>query len=77
MIYVIIIHERHSNTDVELFEGADAAIDRAVEIVRGYAGSPEDVDEELTESMRQAGWLYYGTWSPEADYVIVVEREVN
>jgi hypothetical protein len=78
-VYVVLAFERHSDPDVELFTSQQAAVDRARALVREYAhpDSPEDVDEDLTEPMRRGGWLYHGSWSPESERVVVVEREIR
>lgn len=78
-VYAVLVFERHSDVDVELFASESDAVDRARQVVEEYAHEdyPEDVNEELPEPMRQAGWLYYGSWSGEGDHVVVVEREIQ
>lgn len=77
--YAVLVMERHSDPDVELFALERDAVTCARAIVRQYAHPeyPDDVDETLTDSMSKGGWLYYGTWSPEGEYVIVIEREIQ
>ncbi len=76
-VYAVMVFERHSDPDVELFAQEADAVARARELVQEYLRYPEDLDEELTEPMRRGGWLYYGSWSPEGDHVVVVEREIR
>lgn len=78
-VFVVVINERHSDTDVELFVSAQAAVIYARKLVREYAHPdyPGDVDETLSESMRKSDWLYYGKWSGEGEHIFVVEREIK
>jgi hypothetical protein len=63
-VAVVIWADRHSDTDAYVYRHTADAIEWAKRQVREY-GHPEDIDEELTDGMRQDGWLYYGKYSCE------------
>lgn len=72
-IYVVILEDRHYDTDVELFTSLDLAIARAKEIAKEHAGyyHTEPVEEK-------AGyWLYYSRFSSEGDNVHVIMRRLD
>ncbi len=72
VVAVVIWVDRHSDTEAYVFHRTADAIEWAKTKAREY-GRPEDLDEELTEPMRTDGWLYYGNYSCEGDYLRVVE----
>lgn len=76
-VFVVITQDRHVDIDVTLFTTADAAISYARKEVRDNLRYSDDLDEDLTDNMRAAGWLYYGCYSCEGDCVRVVEREIK
>lgn len=71
-VYVLIVEDRHSDTDVQVFASADLAVARAKAVAAKYARSPEDIEERQI-----AGWIYFANYSCESDSVRVVEREVT
>lgn len=76
-VWVAIINERHSDNDAEVFTAPDAAIDYVKKTVAGWARTPEDIEEELSDRMREAGWIYFVTWSSEDDSAWVIEKETD
>ena len=76
-IYIVVIDDRHCDTDVKPFSDKEKAIEYAKEQVQSNARQPEDIDEpELNASMVKEGWVYYATYSCESDSVTVIEREL-
>jgi hypothetical protein len=75
-VYVVLLMDRHTGPQVEIFSDKDKAINHAKDIVRGY-GYGELIDEELAKEMQKEGWLYYNCYSCEGDYVVVMEQEIN
>lgn len=71
-VYVVMIDDRHTDTDAEVFSTADAAIEYARQIAIGYARNPDDIDEEPVD-----GWLYHATYSGESDSVWVLAKTVR
>lgn len=74
-VYVLIIEDRHCDVDAHVYASKEEAIERARTIANQYCKWGE-VDETLTGSMRQSGWVYHGIYSCENDSVTVLEREV-
>lgn len=58
-VYVALWVDRHADTEAHVFSSADTAISWARSKAREYDRHGE-LNEELTESMWDAGWLYYG-----------------
>jgi uncharacterized protein (UPF0333 family) len=75
-IYVIVINDKREDTDVLLFSSADEAINKAKDIVQENARYPEDINETLTESMKEDGWIYCGQYSYGGDHVFVMPRNI-
>lgn len=69
-VYVAIWDDRHRDTSVHTFDTAEGAIGWSRTQVRSLY--PDDLDEDLTPAMREAGWLYYGCYSLEGDNIRVV-----
>lgn len=76
-VYVVMVLDRHTDPEPELYATRDSAIARARSIARGSSGWSVAHDEGLTASMAAAGWLYHAEWGHEGDYVFVVQREVR
>lgn len=75
-VYVVIEVDRHADPDAYVFADADSAIEWAKQEAR-EADTHGVLDEELTDLMHNDGWLYYGCYSVEGDYLCVVRREVQ
>lgn len=77
-IYIVIIEDRHVDVEVEPFSTAELAIEYAKEARGANCRHPEDIEEgEITQDMRDEGWLYHSTYSSEGDSVRVVERTLD
>lgn len=74
-LYVAIIEDRHSDVGVDVFSDEDTAIAWARKMA--HASASGSVDETLTKSMKDAGWVYFGSYSSEGDSVRVVRRMLN
>lgn len=70
--YVLIIDDRHCDTDVRVFTTAEAAVGAANAIATEYARSPSEIEGEAYDG--SLVWIRYGV---EGDHVAVVEREVE
>lgn len=75
-VYVVMWLDRHADPEPELYADREAAIARAAKIAidRDRHGV---LYESMSTAMYEAGWLYYGKWGNEGNYVFVVEREVQ
>ena len=74
--YVAIWDDRHSDTTADVFSTAEKAIEWAKRMAR-ESDRHGELTEELTESMKKAGWLYYACYSCEGDSIRVVRCEVD
>lgn len=72
ILYVIIINDRHADTDIELYESKEKAISRARHLAKKYCKHDEDYEE-----MEIKDHLFFATYSQEGDDVSVIERELN
>lgn len=72
-VYVVMINDRHTDPEPEVFLNRDEAIEFAQKYVREY-GRPGDVEVHDPPPM---GWLFYGTYSVEADCVWVLEKTLR
>jgi hypothetical protein len=72
--YVVIIHDRHADLDVEVYVKPEVAIERARAWAKRAANPdyPEDYQEQAIP-----GWLFYVKYSPEDNYVRVQECELK
>ena len=81
LIYVVMIEDRHTDVDVELFVSEEGAIKRARGIFNEYKNE-EDEDEdigeiELDSDAIEDGWIYSAIYSCEGDSVSVRECELD
>lgn len=80
-LYTAIWNDRHSDTTVHSFSDRDAAIKwakaKVKECIEQWPGREDDLDEELTDSMKAGGWIYYGCYSCEGDSIRVVRHELD
>ena len=79
-VYVVIIEDRHSDTDAEVFTSQEIAILRAGQLVGSYTRDPvepEDIEYGLTASMVRDGWVWYCRYSCEGESVRVLRREID
>lgn len=76
-IYIVIIEDRHSDTDAKPFSNATTAIAYAEEKAREYCRHEDDYKEYLNDAMLLSGWVWHATYSCEGDNVRVVEREMD
>jgi hypothetical protein len=70
-VYLVILEDRHVDVQVEVYATAEAALDRAHDVVDEYGFTPEEPDAEIP------GWLFHATLSVEGDCVRVEEAEVR
>lgn len=73
-IYVVMVEDRHTDTEAEVFTTAEAAIAYAEEYVTEQLDRWPWVDDDPEEP---EGWLWYRAYSPEGDCVWVVEKELR
>ena len=76
-VYVVIIEDRHSDTDVVVFSSEYEAVEYATGTAKKYCRHPEYFKESLNDAMIKSGWKYHATYSCEGDNVRVLERELH
>lgn len=77
-LWVVLIEDRHSDVEVEVWLSRDEALERAAELVVEYSRYPEDLSSgDLNDAMIQSGWIFYMRYSGEGDCVRVVETETR
>lgn len=69
-VYLVILEDRHTDVQAEVFADREGALKRAAEIVDEY-GYDTDQDTSGTD------WLFDAALSGEGDYVRVEEAEVQ
>lgn len=70
-VYLVILEDRHTDPQVEVFLSPETAIERAEEIVEEYDYEPEEPETDARQ------WLFQATLSCEGDHVHVIEAEVQ
>jgi hypothetical protein len=77
-LFVVLIHERHSDPDVEVWADRVDATKRAASLAHDYARDDDDVQvHDLNQSMLDNGWVAYLSWGSEGDDVVVMRRPVR
>lgn len=78
-IWIVLVEDRHASVDARPFSDEQVAVDAARAVAGTYAYNPADVDwdAELTEGMRNDGWVLYLPYSVEGDCVRVVKRQMD
>ena len=71
-IYVAICCDRHNDEDVEVFTDPK----KAIEYARCFVGY-DILEQELTEDMKAAGWIYLANYGVEGDSVRVEQNLLN
>ena len=72
MIYVVLVSDRHSDIQVELFNDLDKAIGYAMSQVEELSNGKYTIDTK-----RIPGRIWFCRYSIEGDYVCIMERSVN
>ena len=79
MIYIVIWKDRHTDIGVYPFSTKELAIDWAQKQVDTMVAAygPPDEEEELNETMIEAGWVFFYCYTCEGDYISVRECELD
>jgi hypothetical protein len=64
-VYLVILEDRHTDVQVEVFVTKGAAVGRAKQIVEEYDYTPTEPDKPVE------GWPFHATLSGEGDRVCV------
>lgn len=70
--YIVLLQDRHSDPDCEVYSDHERAIARARELARKYCRFPDDYDEK-----EYPGYGLVITYSCESDSVTVLERTID
>lgn len=77
-LFTVLVQDRHSDPDVEVFVEKDDAIMRARVLVEEGNRHPEDIEVcELTQAMINEGWVWSCQYSREGDQVTVMARQLQ
>lgn len=68
-IWIVLIEDRHSDTDARPFSSEERAAEYAMSQV-----DSTDTPAELNDAMRRDGWVLYIPYGTEGDCVRVVKR---
>ncbi len=71
-VYLVILEDRHTDVQVEVFMRQEAAMKRAREIVEEY-----DFGDGGSDLPTSSEWLFGASLSHEGDYVHVEKAEVK
>jgi hypothetical protein len=72
-VWIVLVEDRHGGPDVLPFSSEEAATGYA----RIRAGHDGITQEEMTDTMRAAGWVLYLPISEEGDRITVVKRTMD
>jgi hypothetical protein len=70
--FVIIIQDRHADTDAEVWSDEQRAIVRARLLAKTYCRHPEDYEEKQI-----ADWVFHASYSCEGDSVTVLRKKIQ
>jgi len=76
-IYLVIINDRHWDTEVIPFYDKEEALAYARKEVQKSCRNIEDLDETLHPQAAKAGYLYVGIYSCEGDNISVREETIR
>jgi len=80
-IYVVMIRDRHTDTEAHLFSTSEKAISFAQSYLVGCGDSAQYVDPKdatmSSKELESAGWLFYTCYSAEGDCVWMLPKEVD
>ncbi len=80
-IYVVMVEDRHTDTESYLFSTIDKALNYAHRVAAGYdytqAEAEADENSMSDEDLARAGWLLYFALSPEGDCLWVLPKEID
>ena len=71
-IFNVLVNDRHCNPEVCNFKDKDDAVAFAREIATECCGELKDLEEQQIED-----WILFIQYSPEGDYVSVMEGELK
>ncbi len=74
-IFIVIVEDRHTDTEAFVFENKDVAISEARAAAKEYSNQNEHYVEK--DYGRDDGWLFYAEYSSEGDNVRVVASVLN
>lgn len=80
VIYVVMVEDLHTDPVAHLFSTEERAMQFARTYLAGCGDiSPYDEENEnqLTDNMKRAGWLFYACYSGEGDCLWVLRSEVD
>ena len=81
MIYLVIIEDRHMDTEVLLFSTLEMAMANAQQYLETFPNRAESVRPEdarmSEEDLAEAGWLFFECYSTEGDCVRIMPRELD
>lgn len=80
-VFIVLNADRHSDSEMYPFTDEGKAIDYANRLVLVNVRHPELLEEpdayELTDGMKDAGWVFSCTYGVEGDNVRVVRKELD
>ena len=78
MIWIVVVKDRHSDTDALPYTTEKAAVAKARAVAREYAWHTGVLEDgTLNDDMRRDGWVLWLPYGTEGDSVRVIRREVN
>lgn len=69
-VYILLIDDRHCDTEVRVYADKDTAIATAKELAHEYDRFGDYEERQID------GWLFYARYSCEGDHVRVEEKEL-
>ncbi len=77
VVWAVIVKERHSDIDVEVWSSRESAVARAWEVARDYAREESDIEDVTNEAMLRQDWVLSLNFSCESDSVEVMKKEIR
>lgn len=80
-IYIVMIEDRHYDTEAHPFSTPERALDFAKAYLADHADSAAHVDPEdasmSAEDLTEVGWLFYAQYSVEGDCIWVLPKVID
>lgn len=78
-VWIVLVEDSHADVAALPFSSEAQAISEARAQAQANARHPDTIrwDEQLTQQMRDDGWVLYVPYGPEGDCVRIVKRAMD
>ena len=77
MVYVVLVQDRHTDPEIEVFATEEAALAYAREQALDNAQDPESIEETECDPDDVDGWVLTINYGTGGDHVTVMKKEIQ